>query len=167
MALEVTDSLLGGSFASRITSQHPRAEGLHILSIQRYHRAPEKAQWIEQADVTTNVTGPALKEIFTEIDRLRREAPPAEELRGIQNNLAGLFVVQNASRAGVINRLVFVDQHGLGDDYLSTYVKRVMTVTPDEVRRVANDYLVPDKMTLVVVGDEKTVKEQVASWETK
>jgi predicted Zn-dependent peptidase len=42
-----------------------------------------------------------------------------------------------------------------------------MTVTPDEVRRVANDYLVPDKMTLVVVGDEKTVKEQVASWETK
>jgi len=60
-----------------------------------------------------------------------------------------------------------VDQHGLGDDYLSTYVKRVMTVTPDEVRRVANDYLAPDKMTLVVVGDEKTVKEQVASWETK
>jgi len=108
-----------------------------------------------------------LKEIFAEIDRLRREAPPAEELRGIQNNLAGVFVVQNASRAGVINRLVFVDQHGLGDDYLSTYVKRVMTVTPDEVRRVANDYLAPDKMTLVVVGDEKTVKEQVASWETK
>ena len=60
-----------------------------------------------------------------------------------------------------------MDQHGLGDDYLSTYVKRVMTVTPDEVRRVANDDLVPDKMTLVVVGDEKTVKEQVASWETK
>ncbi len=167
VALEVTNSLLGGSFASRITSNIREQKGYTYSPNSGITAHPKNAQWIEQADVTTAVTGPALKEVFTEIDRLRREAPPAEELRGIQNNLAGLFVVQNASRAGVINRLVFVDQHGLGDDYLSTYVKRVMTVTPDEVRRVANDYLVPDKMTLVVVGDEKTVKEQVASWETK
>ena len=39
-----------------------------------------------------------------------------------------------------------------------------MAVTPEDVRRIANDYLTPDKMTLVVVGDEKTVKEQVAPW---
>jgi zinc protease len=167
VALEVTNSLLGGSFASRITSNIREQKGYTYSPNSGITTHPKDSQWIEQADVTTAVTGPALKEIFAEIDRLRREAPPAEELRGIQNNLAGLFVVQNASRAGVINRLVFVDQHGLGDDYLSAYVKRVMAVTPDEVRRVASDYLVPDKMTLVVVGDEKTVKEQVASWETK
>ena len=47
---------------------------------------------------------------------------------------------------------------------LSTYVKRVMAVTPEEVRRVASEYLTPDKMSLVVVGDEKTVKAQVAQW---
>ena len=167
VALEVTNSLLGGSFASRITSNIREQKGYTYSPNSGITTHPKDSQWIEQADVTTAVTGPALKEIFAEIDRLRREAPPAEELRGIQNNLAGLFVVQNASRAGVINRLVFVDQHGLGDDYLSTYVKRVMAVTPDEVRRVASDYLVPAKMTLVVVGDEKTVKEQVAPWETK
>jgi predicted Zn-dependent peptidase len=117
--------------------------------------------------VTTAVTGPALKEIFAEIDRLRREAPAIDELRGIQNNLAGVFVVQNASRAGLIGRLSFVDQHGLGEQYLSTYVNRVMAVTPDEVRRVASEYLVPDKMTLVVVGDEKTVKDQVVPWQPR
>ena len=39
-----------------------------------------------------------------------------------------------------------------------------MAVTPEDVRRVANDYLAPDKMTLVVVGDTKTVQEQVAPW---
>jgi predicted Zn-dependent peptidase len=66
---------------------------------------------------------------------LRKEAPAAE-LRD-QNNLAGVFVVQNASRGGVLGRLAFVDQHGLGDQYLATYVKRVMAVTPD-VRRVAS-----------------------------
>ena len=75
-----------------------------------------------------------------------------------------MFVVQNASRGGVLGRLAFVDQHGLGDQYLASYVKRVMAVTPDDVRRVANQYLTPDKMTLVVVGDTKTVQDQVAPW---
>ena len=113
------------------------------------------------------MTGESLKEIFFEIDRLRKEPPPASELRGIQNNLAGIFVVQNASRGGVIGRLNFVDQHGLGDEYLSTYVKRVMAVTPQEVQRIANEYLTPDKMTLVVLGDVKTVKEQVSPWSNR
>ena len=60
--------------------------------------------------------------------------------------------------------LVRGNRHGLGDQYLATYVKRVMAVTPDEVRRTANQYLTPDKMTLVIVGDSKTVQEQVAPW---
>ena len=103
------------------------------------------------------MTGESLKEILYEINRLRKEPPPADELRGIQNNLAGIFIVQNSSRTGVISRLSFVDTHGLGPDYLSTYVKRVMAVTPDEVRRIANEYLTPERLTTVVVGDEKAV----------
>ena len=75
--------------------------------------------------------------------------------------------MQNASRSGVIGRLAFVDLHGLGDDYLSSYVKRVMAVTPEDVRRIANEYLTPDKMTLVVVGDMKTVKDQLTPWSTR
>jgi predicted Zn-dependent peptidase len=164
IALEVTDALLGGAFGSRITTNIRELKGYTYSPYSQLEAHPGQADWVEAADVTTNVTGPSLKEIFSEIDRLRKEAPPAAELRGIQNNLAGVFVVQNASRTGVIGRLAFVDLHKLGPDYLSTYVKRVMAVTPDEVRRVANEYLTPDKMSLVVVGDEKTVKAQVTQW---
>jgi predicted Zn-dependent peptidase len=39
-----------------------------------------------------------------------------------------------------------------------------MAVTPDDVRRIANQYLTPDKMTLVVVGDAKSVQDQIAPW---
>lgn len=167
IALEVTDSLLGGAFASRITANIREQKGYTYSPFSSIEAHPGQASWVETADVTTKVTGESLKEIFFEIDRLRKEAPPADELRGIQNNLAGIFVVQNASRSGVIGRLAFVDLHGLGDDYLSSYVKRVMAVTPDDVRRVANDYLVPEKMTLVVVGDVKTVKEQLTLWSNR
>jgi predicted Zn-dependent peptidase len=164
IALQVTDSLLGGAFASRITANIREQKGYTYSPGSAIDAHPGQADWVESADVTTNVTGESLKEIFYEIDRLRKEAPSANELRGIQNNLAGIFVVQNASRNGVISRLAFVDLHGLAPDYLSTYVKRVMAVTPEEVRRTASEYLVPDKMTLVVVGDEKTVKTQVTPW---
>ena len=164
VALEVTDSLLGGSFASRITANIREQKGYTYSPNSTITSHPGDAQWVETADVTTNVTGPSLKEIFFEIDRLRKEAPTAAELQGIKNNLAGIFVVQNASRGGVLSQIAFVDRHGLGDQYLATYVKRVMAVTPDEVRRIANQYLTPDKMTLVIVGDTKTVQEQVAPW---
>ena len=164
VALEVMDSLLGGSFASRITANIREQKGYTYSPSSALDSHPGDARWYEAADVTTNVTGPSLKEIFFEIDRLRKEAPSAAELQGIKNNLAGVFVVQNASRGGVLGRLAFVDQHGLGDQYLASYVKRVMAVTPDDVRRVANQYLTPDKMTLVVVGDTKTVQDQVAPW---
>jgi len=165
--LQVTDALLGGAFGSRITSNIREQKGYTYSPFSSVSTHPGQADWVETADVTTTVTGESIKEILFEVDRLRKEAPPAAELRGIQNNLAGIFVVQNASRGGVIGRLAFVDTHGLGDDYLSGYVKRVMAVTPDDVRRVANDYLTPDKMTLVVVGDVKTVKDQLTPWSTR
>jgi predicted Zn-dependent peptidase len=167
VALQVTDSLLGGSFASRITANIREQKGYTYSPGSAIDTHPGIARWSETADVTTNVTGPSLKEIFFEIDRLRKEAPPAAELQGIKNNIAGVFVVQNGSRAGVLGQLVFVDRHGLGDQYLSSYVKRVMAVTPEDVRRVANQYLTPDKMTLVVVGDTKTVQEQVKPWSNR
>ena len=163
----MTDALLGGAFGSRITTNIRELKGYTYSPYSTLSTHPGQASWTEAADVTTKVTGESIKEIFLEVDRLRKEAPPAAELRGIQNNLAGIFVVQNASRAGVIGRLAFVDLHGLGDQYLSSYVKRVMAVTPDDVRRIANDYLTPDKMTLVVLGDVKTVKSQVTAWSTR
>jgi zinc protease len=164
VALEVADSLLGGSFASRITANIREQKGYTYSPYSTLDSHPGDARWYESADVTTNVTGPSLKEIFFEIDRVRKDAPSAAELQGIKNNLAGVFVVQNASRSGVLGRLAFVDQHDLGDQYLATYVKRVMAVTPEDVRRVANQCLTPEKMTLVVVGDTKSVQEQVAPW---
>ena len=109
--------------------------------------------------MTTNFTGASLTENFNEIERLRREAPPAEELAGIEKNLAGIFTLRNSSRGGIIGQLQFVDEQGLGDDYLTGYVRRVLAVTPAEVQRAAQRYLVPGRMAIVVVGDKKTVAD--------
>jgi zinc protease len=164
IALQVTNALLGGSFASRITSNIREAKGYTYSPNSSVSTRFRDAYWVQVADVTTAVTGPSLKEIFYEIDRLQKEAPTESELQGIKNFLAGIFVLQNSSRQGVINQLTFVDLHGLDEKYLTTYVQQVFAITPKDVQRIAQTYLVGDKMTLVVVGDKSKVAEQVSAF---
>ena len=159
--LVVTNALLGGSFGSRITSNIREQKGYTYSPFSQVSVRRQGAYWAETADVTTNVTGASIKEIFGEIDRLRAEPPSAAELKGIQNYLAGTFVLQNSSRIGIANQLQFLALHGLPDSYLSGFVSRVHAVTPDEVTRIAKAYIRPEQTTLVVVGDRKTIDDQL------
>src|SRR5260221_13792823 len=83
--LAVTNTLLGGSFGSRITSNIREQKGYTYSPNSQISRRLHDAYWVETADVTTAVTGASLKEIFGEVERLQKEAPGAEELKGIQS----------------------------------------------------------------------------------
>jgi predicted Zn-dependent peptidase len=164
--LSVVNTLLGGYFSSRITANLREAKGYTYSPFSQVSTRYRDAYWAEQADVTTNVTGPSLKEIFYEIDRLQAEPPSADELKAVKNYMAGVFVLQNSSRSGIINVLELVDLHGLPADYLKTYVQRVNAVTPEDVQRLAKKYIDDEKATIVVVGDRKVIEEQVKPYGT-
>jgi zinc protease len=164
--LDVMNSLLGGSFASRITSNIREEKGYTYSPLSQIGTHPNLAYWVQSADVATPVTGPSLDEIFYEIDRLSKEPPSEEELEGIQNYLAGIFVLRNTiSPDAIISQLHFVDSQGLDRSYLSTYVRKVMEVTPADVQAMAETYLDPGKMTIVVVGDKAEIAEQIAPYQ--
>jgi predicted Zn-dependent peptidase len=162
--LGVTNTLLGGSFGSRITSNIREQKGYTYSPRSEVSRRYHDAYWAESADVTTQFTGPSLKEIFGEIDRLTKEPPSAAELKGIQTYISGLFVIQNSSRSALIGQLRYVDLQGLGEDYLKTYVQKVNAVTPADVQKQTATYLKPDQMTIVVVGDKGKISEQLAPY---
>jgi zinc protease len=164
IALRVTDAILGGSFGSRITSNIREQKGYTYSPASTINPYLKNAYWAEIADVTTNVTGPSLKEIFLEIDRLQAEPPSAKELQAIQAYLAGLFVLQNSNRNGIINQLQFIELHGLGDAYLRDLVRKIYAVTPADVQRVAREYLKDDTMTIVIAGDRRVIEEQIKAF---
>lgn len=159
--MNVTDALLGGVFGSRITSNIREDKGYTYSPYSFIWTRKEASIWVQVADVTSNVTGPALTEIFKEIDRIRTEEPPATELAGVKNNMAGIFTVQNSSRLGVINQLQFVDLHGLGDAYLNNYVKNLLAVTPEDVRTTAERHLDPQKISIAIVGNKRDIERQL------
>jgi len=164
--LVVTNTLLGGSFASRITSNIREQKGYTYSPFSQIATHYRDGHWVEIADVTTNVTGPAIKEVLGEIERLQAEPPSDKELKGFQNYQAGVFVLQNSSRPGIIGQLEFVDLHSLPADYLNGYVARVYAVTPQQVQETAKKYLQDDKATIVVVGDKKVIEEQLKPFGT-
>ena len=160
--LGVTNALLGGSFNSRITANIREQKGYTYSPYSEIARHYHTAYWAQHADVTTKFTGPSLKEIFGEIERLQKEAPSALELKGIQSYLSGIFVIRNSSRQALIGQLQFVDFQGLGEDYLKSYVPKVNAVTTADVQKMAGKYIKPEEMTIVVVGDKEKISEQLS-----
>lgn len=159
--LEGADTILGGYFSSRITRNIREDKGYtyspnSAVSIER-----GAAYWRQNADITSEATGPALAEIVKEIRGLQEAPPPEAELRGVQNYMNGIFVLQLASRTGVANRLAFVNLHGLGVEYLENYVDTVEGLTPQSVQEAAKTHLAVDDMSLAVVGDLTSVRQQL------
>lgn len=164
IALQVTNALLGGSFASRITTNIREDKGYTYSPRSSVSTRYRDSYWMQQADVAMEFTGASLKEIFYEIDRLQNELPAGEELQGIKNYLAGVFVLENSSRVGIIDQLSFLDLHGLADSYLTNYVQNIYKVTPENVQRITKNLLRDEEMTIVIVGDIKKIKKQVQAY---
>lgn len=165
VSLIVTNALLGGSFNSRITANIREAKGYTYSPRSELSRRYHDGYWAETADVTTQFTGPSLKEIFFEVGRMQKEPVTEPELKGIQNYLSGIFVIQNSSRGALIGQLQNVDFQGLGENYLKTYVAKVNAVTPAVVQKMTQDYIKPEEMTIVVVGDKAKITDQLTEFQ--
>jgi predicted Zn-dependent peptidase len=157
----VTNALLGGSFTSRITKNIREEKGYTYSPGSGVRFNPGQALWAFSADVSTDVTGAALKEVIGEIRELQTTAPPDQEALGMRTWMAGTFVLQNASPAGLISSLATRDFHSLPANWLESYVPTVLAVRPAEMQRLAREQLPIDKMTLVVVGDLTKVTPQL------
>ena len=167
ITLDVMNSLLGGSFGSRITTNIREDKGYTYSPFSFLGQAGHDAYWVEVADVTTAVTGPSLHEIFSELSKLRKDPPAEKELKGIQTYLSGLFVLKNTiSPDAVISQLHFVDSQEVDRSYLFTYVQKVNAVSPSDIQRVTETYIAPSKMTVVVVGDQSKVASQLKPFDT-
>ena len=159
--LVVTDALLGGAFMSRITTNIREEKGYTYSPRSSISVRYRDAYWVQVADVTTDVTGASLHEIFAEIDRLRAEPPSAEELDGVQNYVAGSFLLRNSTPGGVLDQLDFVDFHQLGEGYASGFIDRVYALTPEDVQRMAVTHLRPDEMTIAIAGAAEEIAGQI------
>ncbi|MBL8180658.1 MAG: insulinase family protein [Blastocatellia bacterium] len=161
----VMDSILAGSFGSRITANIRENKGYTYSPGSFLWNRYKTGYWVQNADVTTQFTGASIKEILFEIERMRNEPVSEKELNGIKSYLIGLYVLQNSARTGVIGQLESMNYNELDRASLDNNVSRLSAVTAADVQEMAKKYLVEDKMTIVVVGDKASVADQIKLYE--
>lgn len=155
-ALEVMNEILGGSgFTSRITRTVRSNEGLAYsagsgLRIGVWYPGSFRVAFQSKSRSVPY----ALSLVVNEIKRIREQPVTAEELDTIKKNITETFPSNFASKAQAMALFASDEYTGRKPDYWSTYRERIRAVTPADIQRVARTYLEPDKMVILIVGNQ-------------
>jgi len=155
--IQVMNSILGGSFSSRLNMNLREKHGYTYGASSIFDMRVERGPFYAAAGVQTDKTSEALKEFFNELTGIQ-QAVPADELARAKNYVALRFPGQFETTGDISRRLEELVIFHLPDDYFSRYVPSVTSVTAADVQRVARSYVVPGKSAVVVVGDRKTIE---------
>lgn len=158
-ALEVMNEILGGAgFTSRITRTVRSNEGLaysagSAIGFGVYYPGIFRAVFQSKSRTVAYATELVLQEI-----RKIREAPVGDEdLVTIKNSLIETFPSQWASKAQAMGIFASDEYTRRDPGYWATYRDRIQAVTAADVQRAARTYLVPEKLVILVVGDQKEI----------
>jgi predicted Zn-dependent peptidase len=159
-ALTVLNTILGGSFGSRLNQnlreQHGYAYGASSAFDMRLMPGPFAAA----AGVQTDKTVESLHEFFKELDGIHQPVP-AEELTREKNLLALRFPGTFETLAGTSGHLSELVVYGLPETLFNEYVSKIQAVTAADLQRVAQEYLQSSRFAVVVVGDLSKIEKPI------
>ena len=158
---QLANQIYGGAFDSRLVRNIREEKGYTYSPNSQFASFGDVGITRIMADVRNDVTGPTLKEIYAEADRLRATPPEAPELNGAKAYARGLFVLQNATQSGLAATLNTVQTFGLPADYPETFQSKITALTPEAVVTGARMVVGSPDSLVVVVGDYTKVKDQL------
>ncbi len=160
-AITVMNTVLGGSFTSRLNNNLREQHGYSYGAGSRFNFMPLPGAFMAFSDVHAEVTDKALNEFMKELRGIASITD--EELERAKKYLALSYPSEFQSVGAIAGALAEVVIYDLPDDYFNTYTSRILAVTKQEVERAARTYIDPDKIAIVVVGDRKKIEKGIAS----
>lgn len=156
-ALRVLNTVLGGSFTSRLNQNLREEHGYAYGAGSSFEMRSGAGPFYAAAAVQTDKTSEALTEFFKELDAIR--APiGGDELEKAKSFLALSLPRSFETTQRLAGSLAQVFVYNLPADYYATYTERVRAVTPADVQRAAERYIQPDKFAVVIIGDRKVIE---------
>ena len=160
-AIQVMNYILGGGgFSSRAMDSIRNERGL-AYSVYCYFSAEKSHGTFQFVMQTRNETAvEAIRIAREEIRRIREQPVSEQELNDAKNYLIGSFPLRLDTNRKVANFLAQVEYYELGLDYPERYAELIAKVTREDVQRVAQRYLHPERLITVIVGNQKKVGEK-------
>jgi zinc protease len=156
-AVRVMNFILGGGgFNSRMMKEIREERGLAYsvyssFPIGRFLPGP----FIAQCETKSSTTIEALDLMLAAMARIREEPVRAEELQIAKESLNNSFVFTFSDPHEVVTQAMRLDFYDYPDDYLESYRDKVATLTLAGIQQAARDHLQPERMSIVLIGDEE------------
>jgi zinc protease len=156
--LVVMNTVLGGSFTSRLMQTLRETRGFTYDASSGYAYRKFAGPFVSQAEIVAAKSDSALVEFMRELRGIR-ELIPEDELTRAKRYLQLGFPAGFETTTDIANQLVPVVVYGLPPDYFNNYVRNIEAVTQQDLQRVAMQYVNPDVMTIVIVGDRREIEQ--------
>jgi zinc protease len=156
-ALQLANLAYGGYFSSRLVENIREDKGYTYGPHSRIAHSVAGSRLVIDADVATEVTAPALLEIWYELGRMATLPISPEELENVRQYAVGSLALSIATQAGLASTLSALIGVGLGLDWLREHPRRLAAVTLEETFDAARAYLAPAGLLTVVLGEASAI----------
>lgn len=156
-ALQVLNTILGGSFTSRLNQNLRETRGYTYGASSGFDYRKFTGPFTSRAEIVAGKTDSALVEFMKELRAIHDTVPQTELVKAkryLQLRLPAAFETPE----GIAGQLVPLVVYNLPLDFFEGFVAQIETITQADVQRVADQYITPDRMTIVIVGDRKSIE---------
>jgi predicted Zn-dependent peptidase len=157
----VMNTVLGAGFSSRLFMNLREKHGYTYGSYSSLNHDELVGEFSAYAKVRNAVSDSAVAEIMYELNRLRTERVPQDELDGIKNYLTGSFAIALEDPSTIAKFAINMDRYKLPKDYYANYLKYLAAVTVEDVFVMAQKYIRPENATILVVGDKSELAKKM------
>ncbi|HKC57016.1 MAG TPA: pitrilysin family protein, partial [Vicinamibacterales bacterium] len=158
---DLTVKILGGEGANRLHQVLRSQYGLTYGAEANAEARKDAGDFVAETDTRTDTTGQALRLMIDEFSRLARERVGERELSDAQAYLAGSFPLTIETPDQIATQVLNVLFYDLPIAEIGTFRERVLAVTPDDIQRVARQYVRPDRLSIVLVGNARAFASQL------
>ncbi len=152
-AATIANKILGGGADSRLFMILREQKGWTYGAQSGLTRQLGTGYFTASTEVRTEATDSSLKELLTQLHRIRSEPIPAKEFDDAKNSLVGRFPLQVQTADAVASQVSTAQLLGLAPDYVQSYRQKLAAVTPVMALAAAKAAFRPDAALVVVVGD--------------
>jgi zinc protease len=164
----VMNHILGGQFSARVNMNLREDKGYTYGARTGFSFRRGTGPFTASAGVQTAVTKESVVEFMKELNGIRGDIPvTGTEMEYSKQSLIRAFPRQVETVSQISGQLADLVVYDLSNDYINEYLKKINSVTLADVKRVANKYLTPDKMAIVIVGDKNVIEaklKQIDGW---
>ncbi len=162
-ALSVMNALLGGVFNSRINLNLREKHGYTYGARSMFAFRRQAGPFVVSAPVRNEVTRESVTEVLAELRRIRTGDVETQELDDTKNYLMGSFPSTVQSSSDIAGRLIDMELYDLPQDYFDRYRENIGTVSKSDVEHVAEKYIDPEQVIIVIVGNASEIREPLGS----